>query len=146
MIYTENTKKALKLCFEAHKEQKDKSGLPYVFHPFHLAEQMEDEDTTITALYCCLRYPDDFDKALIASVNHGGDSDSTGAVAGNIMGAVCGYDSIAEKWKAGLELKDVILEIADDLAGGCRMWEFSDYTDEKWAHKYIHCDYAPERE
>ena len=50
MIYTENTKKALKLCFEAHKEQKDKSGLPYVFHPFHLAEQMEDEDSTITAL------------------------------------------------------------------------------------------------
>ena len=50
MIYTENTKKALKLCFEAHKEQTDKSGLPYVFHPFHLAEQMEDEDSTITAL------------------------------------------------------------------------------------------------
>ena len=62
MIYTENTKKALKLCFEAHKEQKDKSGLPYVFHPFHLAEQMEDEDTTITELYCCLRYPDDFER------------------------------------------------------------------------------------
>ena len=50
MIYTENTKKALKLCFAAHKEQKDKSGLPYVFHPFHLAEQMEDEDSTIVAL------------------------------------------------------------------------------------------------
>lgn len=50
MIYTENTKKALKFCFEVHKEQTDKSGLPYVFHPFHLAEQMEDEDTTVTAL------------------------------------------------------------------------------------------------
>lgn len=50
MIYTDNTKKALKLCFAAHKEQKDKSGLPYVFHPFHLAEQMEDEDSTIVAL------------------------------------------------------------------------------------------------
>ena len=50
MIYTENTKKALKLCFAAHKEQKDKSGLPYVFHPFYLAEQMEDEDSTIVAL------------------------------------------------------------------------------------------------
>ena len=50
MIYTENAKKALKLCFEAHKEQTDKSGLPYVFHPFYLAEQMEDEDTTVTAL------------------------------------------------------------------------------------------------
>ena len=50
MIYTELTKKAMKLCFEAHKEQKDKSGLPYVFHPFHLAEQMKDEYTTVVAL------------------------------------------------------------------------------------------------
>ena len=50
MLYTENTKKALRLCFEAHKEQVDKSGLPYVFHPFHLAEQMADETTTVAAL------------------------------------------------------------------------------------------------
>lgn len=50
MIYTAGTKKALKLCFEAHKEQVDKSGAPYVFHPFHLAEQMKDERTTIVAL------------------------------------------------------------------------------------------------
>ena len=50
MIYTELTKKALKLCFDAHKEQTDKSGTPYVFHPFHLAEQMTDEATTVVAL------------------------------------------------------------------------------------------------
>ncbi len=50
MIYTKMTKIALNLCFEAHKNQKDKSGTPYAFHPFHLAEQMEDEDTTIVAL------------------------------------------------------------------------------------------------
>ena len=50
MIYTEQTKKAMKLCFAAHKDQVDKSGLPYVFHPFHLAEQMTDEATTVTAL------------------------------------------------------------------------------------------------
>ena len=50
MLYTPMTKKALCLCFEAHKEQKDKSGLPYVFHPFHLAEQMETEETTAVAL------------------------------------------------------------------------------------------------
>ena len=50
MIYTPMTKKALKLCFDAHKEQIDKSGMPYVFHPFHLAEQMTDENTTIVAL------------------------------------------------------------------------------------------------
>lgn len=50
MIYTNLTKKALKLCFESHKEQVDKSGMPYVFHPFHLAEQMNDEATTVVAL------------------------------------------------------------------------------------------------
>ena len=50
MIYTDLTKKAMKLCFAAHKDQIDKSGLPYVFHPFHLAEQMEDEISTTVAL------------------------------------------------------------------------------------------------
>ena len=50
MIYTNLTKQALKLCFESHKEQVDKSGMPYVFHPFHLAEQMNDEATTVVAL------------------------------------------------------------------------------------------------
>lgn len=50
MIYTKLTKMAIKLCFDAHKDQVDKSGMPYVLHPFHLAEQMEDEDTTVVAL------------------------------------------------------------------------------------------------
>ena len=50
MIYTKDTKKALKLCFEAHKGQIDKSSLPYVFHPFHLAEQMDTEEATVVAL------------------------------------------------------------------------------------------------
>ncbi len=50
MIYTEMTKKALKICFDAHKDQTDKSGLPYVFHPFHLAEQMDNEKEVVCAL------------------------------------------------------------------------------------------------
>ena len=50
MIYTPLIKKAMKICFEAHKEQVDKTGIPYVFHPFHLAEQMDDELSTICAL------------------------------------------------------------------------------------------------
>ena len=50
MLYTPMTKKAMDICFEAHKDQKDKSGQPYVFHPFHLAELMTDEETTIVAL------------------------------------------------------------------------------------------------
>ena len=50
MLYTALTKKAMKICFAAHKEQVDKSGSPYVFHPFHLAEQMQTEETTVAAL------------------------------------------------------------------------------------------------
>ena len=50
MIYTDLTKKALKLCFEAHKDQVDKTDIPYVFHPFHLAECMDDEISTVCAL------------------------------------------------------------------------------------------------
>ncbi len=50
MIYTELTKRAMGLCFEAHKDQLDKSGLPYVFHPYHVAEQMDDEVSTVVAL------------------------------------------------------------------------------------------------
>ncbi len=50
MIYTEQTVKALRLSYEAHKGQFDKSGVPYVFHPVHLAEQMPDEDSTVAAL------------------------------------------------------------------------------------------------
>ena len=50
MIYTPLTKKALRLCFDSHREQVDKTGMPYVFHPFHLAEQMTDELSTVCAL------------------------------------------------------------------------------------------------
>ena len=50
MIYTPLTKKALKISFNAHKDQVDKSGMPYVYHPFHLAEQMNDENSTCVAL------------------------------------------------------------------------------------------------
>lgn len=50
MIYTDLTKKALKISFNAHKNQVDKSGMPYVFHPFHLAEQMDNEYSVCVAL------------------------------------------------------------------------------------------------
>ena len=50
MIYTPLTKKAMKIAFEAHKEQVDKTGIPYIYHPMHLAEQMDDEFSTCTAL------------------------------------------------------------------------------------------------
>ena len=50
MIYTELTNKALKLAYEAYHGQVDKGGVPYIFHPIHLAEQMEDETAACAAL------------------------------------------------------------------------------------------------
>ena len=50
MIYTPLTMKAMKLAYEAHHGQLDYNGMPYVFHPYHLAEQMTDEITTCAAL------------------------------------------------------------------------------------------------
>ena len=76
------------------------------------------EETLAIAVYCAVKYFDNFEKAIIASVNHKGDSDSTGAVTGNILGAVVGYDAIPELFKTDLELHDVILHVADDLWRG----------------------------
>lgn len=50
MIYTEMTAKALKIAYSAHLGQMDYNGIPYIFHPFHLAEQMDDEISCTVAL------------------------------------------------------------------------------------------------
>ena len=50
MLYTKLTKKAMKIAFAAHKNQTDKNGIPYIYHPIHLAEQMADEKTICVAL------------------------------------------------------------------------------------------------
>ena len=50
MLYTKKVKKALQIAFDAHKDQVDKAGLPYIYHPFYLATQMETEDSIIVAL------------------------------------------------------------------------------------------------
>ena len=50
MIYTVNTRKAMEIAYKAHHGQVDKSGVPYIFHPIHLAEQMDTEDECIVAL------------------------------------------------------------------------------------------------
>ena len=50
MIYTDNTRKAMIIAYKAHNGQFDKSGVPYIFHPIHLAEQMNTEEECIVAL------------------------------------------------------------------------------------------------
>ncbi len=84
----------------------------------HLGEGWTGEETLAIALYCTLKHFDSFDDAMTASVNHGGDSDSTGAVTGNILGAAIGYEAIPQCYKDDLEMHDLILHMADDLYAG----------------------------
>ena len=73
------------------------------------------EEALAIAVFCALKHENDFNQALIAAVNHSGDSDSTGAICGNILGAVFGFSGIGEEWKENLELKDEILKLADEI-------------------------------
>jgi ADP-ribosylglycohydrolase len=84
----------------------------------HLGEGWTGEEALAIALFCALKHFDNFEEAMIAAVNHGGDSDSTGAVTGNILGAAVGYEAIPQFFKDDLELHDVILHMADDLYRG----------------------------
>ena len=83
-----------------------------------IGEGWTGEEALSIAIYCCLRHFGKFEDAVIASVNHGGDSDSTGSVTGNILGAALGYDSIPRFYKDDLEMHDLILHMADDLYRG----------------------------
>lgn len=103
-----------------------------------LGEGWVAEETLAIAIYCSVKYQNDFSRALCVAVNHDGDSDSTGAVAGNILGAYLGYEKIPAQWKKNLECEDIIDEIAVDLCHGCIMSEYSTYKDSKWEAKYIY--------
>ena len=93
------------------------------------------EETLAIAVYCSLRHADDFSAALTAAVNHDGDSDSTGAVTGNILGAWLGFEAIESRWKNGLELYDVLMELADDLCTAQQLPPDTPLPPE-WIEKY----------
>jgi ADP-ribosylglycohydrolase len=91
------------------------------------------------AIYSAVKHQDSFEEAVISCVNHSGDSDSTGAVCGNIMGCLLGYEAIPAQFTDRLELKDVLEEIAHDLWTGCIISEHDPIdTPEKkrWEQKY----------
>ena len=119
-----------------------------------LGEGWTGDEAWAVALFCAVRYIDNPLQALIAAVNHDGDSDSTGSIAGNILGAVHGYEAIREALsplcppgrtlEQTLELSDLILTLADDLSTGCIISEYGALdTPEKqrWYKRY--CEMIP---
>ena len=73
------------------------------------------EEALAIAIYCACKYQNDPIKGIIAAVNHSGDSDSTGSIAGNILGAWNGVSKFDDYWIDNLEIKNVIIDVADDM-------------------------------
>ena len=96
----------------AINEKSDEQNIPV------LGEGWVGDEALAIALYCSVRYFDHFEQALIAAVNHVGDSDSTGSLTGNILGAAVGYNAIPQHFKDDLEQLDIILRMADDVYRG----------------------------
>ena len=115
-IYPEDVRRMGELAERAILLQdNDKTDLENIGH---LGEGWTGEEALAIALFCALKHFDNFEQAMIAAVNHGGDSDSTGAVTGNILGAAVGYEAIPQFFNDDHELHDVILHMADDLYRG----------------------------
>lgn len=89
-------------------------------------------------VYVALCFPDDFDGAMIAAVNHNGHSAAVGSVVGSILGLKLGEQRIPEFYLEPLELVGIMEELADDLARGCPR---SGVFDDQWDQKYVQCVY-----
>ncbi len=81
-----------------------------------LGEGWVGEEALAISLFCALRYEDDFKSAIVAAVNHSGDSDSTGSITGNILGARMGADALPQDLKARVEMTRLICDKGEELA------------------------------
>ncbi|WP_223587573.1 ADP-ribosylglycohydrolase family protein [Neobacillus bataviensis] len=106
-----------------------KSDLPDYEAITQLGEGWVGEEALAVSVYCALKYESDFKKAIVAAVNHNGDSDSTGAITGNILGAYLGLNKIPVDWVEKVELNDIIIQVADDLLTGHQ-------RTEEWWNRY----------
>ena len=87
------------------------------------------EEALAISLYCALSSQGDFARGVLLAVNHSGDSDSAGAITGNLLGLMLGVEAIPQKWLAELELRAEIEAVAGDL--------FKQFEDtDAWRHRY----------
>lgn len=138
------TEKAMQL---AHSDISDADAIR------QLGEGWTGEEAWAIALYSAVRHIDSVEDAIVASVNHDGDSDSTGSICGNIMGAIYGYKHIRERnifcpdgkrLEDTLELSEIILALADDLSTGCIISQYNPIdtpAKRQWYERY--CEMKP---
>ena len=128
VYFTELMQKAVQLS---------QSDMPVLDAIHELGEGWVAEETLAISVYCSLRYPDSFKDAVIASVNHWGDSDSTGAVTGNIVGAWLGIKAVPKNLTEHLYLKEIVMQVAE------HMYEYREdgkyCEDESEVRKNLYC-------
>ncbi|HRT96945.1 MAG TPA: ADP-ribosylglycohydrolase family protein [Planctomycetota bacterium] len=90
------------------------------------------EEALAISVYCALSCQDDYAKGVLLAVNHSGDSDSTGAIAGNILGALLGESAVPSGWLTHLELRETTAVLALDL-----LVRYKD--DDAWLGRYPRC-------
>lgn len=123
--YKEETLNALNQAVELSQ-----SSMPYHEAIRKLGDGWIAEEALAISVYCAL-VAQSFEQGVVLAVNHDGDSDSTGAVTGNLLGVMMGLDDIPNRWLEPLELRSVIETIASDLRS-CRGWHSNMDDDFYW--------------
>ena len=118
-----------------------RQGTPAADRIASLGEGWIAEEALAIAVYATLAAPD-YTSGVLLAVNHDGDSDSTGAIAGNLLGALHGVENVPRKWLSGLELGTEIAAIADDLATWPD-WPIGEFIEETEASNYWRTRYPP---
>ena len=111
------------------------SGLPHEEAIARLGQGWIAEEALAISIYCAL-VARNFKQGVILAVNHDGDSDSTGAIVGNLLGAMHGVKAIPAEWLEPLELRDVITELAEDLYA-FKDWAIGEYSDNEELNHWI---------
>jgi ADP-ribosylglycohydrolase len=111
------------------------SGMPHDLAIARLGEGWIAEQALGISIYCAL-VARSFKEGIILAVNHDGDSDSTGAIVGNLLGTMYGAKAIPAEWLGPLELRGVISELADDLYD-CPYWQIGPFTPDKELNRRI---------
>ncbi len=111
------------------------SGLSHEEAIARLGQGWIAEEALAISIYCAL-VARNFKHGVILAVNHDGDSDSTGAIVGNLLGAMHGVKAIPAEWLDQLELRDVITELAEDLYA-FKDWAIGEYSDNEELNQRI---------
>jgi len=131
------TAKACLVCCPGHEETLETvigaeklavGGLPHAEAIRILGQGWVAEEALAISIYCAL-VGKSFQDGVTLAVNHDGDSDSTGSITGNLLGALYGARAIPGRWLAALELREVIAELSDDLFE-MPNWEIGEYAED----------------